>query len=162
VDSLTARGDIPVSEEGFRMAGETHPQDCHRLETRSAIEYPADAVIRSDGTHLVTGGRGDLGLTFAKWHQNRGSLPGADGAKQTCGSNRLSMSCKRRRYGDDSPVRRDRLQPAGWSNRPVKQSLPPLKRSCMAGLLADGTLMQMEWNVLWRICQSAGAWNYTA
>jgi acyl transferase domain-containing protein/acyl carrier protein len=136
-----------------------------RLTRRAAQPGPKPTKFRGDGTYLVTGGLGGLGLLTARWMTQRGArtlvLVGrsaADGAAlQACRElerlgariviHQADVACSA-----DVHFLMDRI--AG--------SLPPLRGVVhAAGVLDDGMLRQLTWERLARVLapKVAGSWN---
>lgn len=115
----------------------------------AAFELPVDATpIRANGTYLITGGLGDLGLTFAGWLAKQGA--------------RHLVLIGRRNPSDTAQKAVNELKDAGVNVviaqvdvtdihqlkdvfTTIEQKLPPLKGVIhAAGLLADATILQMD------------------
>lgn len=135
-------------------------------DPEASFEIPAGSIsVRADASYLITGGLGDLGLTFAQWLAGQGarhlvllgrSMPSQaaqtviDGL-QAGGVNVTSVQAD---VTDIVQLAEVFLQ--------IKSKLPPLRGIIhAAGLLADATLLQMDRD---RFAQAwapkaIGAWN---
>ncbi|MEM9537281.1 MAG: SDR family NAD(P)-dependent oxidoreductase [Cyanobacteria bacterium P01_E01_bin.45] len=126
-----------------------------------------DRLVRfkSDGTYLIAGGLGDLGLLTAKWMVERGArslvLVGRSEAStmvqprleelQAAGATVVTAQA--------DVAQRDRLESVF---RTIEATLPPLKGIIhAAGLLDDGVLSHLSWEQFERVLapKAMGAWN---
>lgn len=145
---------FPVSKvsEAFRtMAQAKHMgKIAITLEDPQAVfERPAAEVpIHADGTYLITGGLGDLGLTFARWLTERG-------ARHLVLMGRSKPSPEAQKRIDDlidsgvqvvtAQADVTDLQQLENVFSEIKHTLPALKGVIhAAGLLADATILQMD------------------
>ncbi|WP_404785485.1 aminotransferase class I/II-fold pyridoxal phosphate-dependent enzyme [Altericista sp. CCNU0014] len=135
----------------------------------SVAEHPPTrAIAREDGTYLVTGGLGALGLQLTRWLVERGaktlvlvgrSAP-SEAARQAIA--RLEQTGARVRV-----FQADIAQPTAVAEMfaILQQSLPPLRGIIhAAGLLDDGILQGQTWERFERVMgpKVAGAWNLHA
>jgi len=134
--------------------------------TKSQVSNPANKIdMGSDATYLLTGGKGALGLTFAKWMVENGArnlvLVGrkdvsefakeriakmeAMGAKIVLAKGDISLE------NDVQKIIRD-----------IAQSLPPLRGIMhLAGVLDDGVLQKQNWQRFAKVMDPKvkGTWN---
>jgi len=126
---------------------------------------PAAIEIRSDGTYLITGGLGALGLETAKWLTAQGARhlvllgrraasPAASEALQQLEQSGVAvrtLRCDAAQHGELAAVLGQ-----------VRESMPPLRGVVhAAGVLDDGVLIQQNWDRFWRVMAAKidGAWN---
>jgi NADPH:quinone reductase-like Zn-dependent oxidoreductase/acyl carrier protein len=143
-----------------------------RLEDPAArVALPAaEAIaIRSDGTYLITGGLGGLGLSVARWMVAEGArhllLVGRRGASTPAQAEALAAM---RSAGAEVIVTRadvaERADLAGVLAR-IEGKLPPIRGVVhAAGVLADGLIEQQGPDRLREVMapKVAGAWNLHA
>jgi myxalamid-type polyketide synthase MxaB len=123
------------------------------------------ATIVPDGSYLITGGLGALGLEVSKWLVTQGAkylvLTGRSAPSVTAqevirdleqqGTQVLVVNC-------DVSVREDTVKLL----EEIKQSMPPLKGIIhAAGVLDDGTLITTSWERFEKVMSPkvAGSWN---
>jgi acyl transferase domain-containing protein/acyl carrier protein len=170
IASLPLRS-FPVSQvsDGFRMMAQAKHIGKIAItleDSNASFEVPAETIpVNADGTYLITGGLGDLGLTFARWLAERGarhlvllgrSVPSETAQRvidELCASdvNVIAMQA------DVS----DMNQLSEIFAR-IKQTFPSLKGIIhAAGLLSDGTIPQMDQErfMLAYAPKALGAWN---
>ena len=124
------------------------------------------ATIREDASYLVTGGLGALGLEVAKWLAERGAkhlaLTGRSGAAtpeaieavDTLKASGVNVLVSKTDVSDPEQV--------GAMFAELCSGMPPLKGVVhAAGLLADGMLLEMDWEQFTRTLppKVAGVWN---
>ena len=134
------------------------PEACFELSAGAA-------PVHADGTYLITGGLGDLGLTFAQWLAKLGArhivLVGrntpsekAQGVIDELKSSDVNITA--------AQVDVTSIDQLSGLFAHIKETMPPLKGVIhAAGLLADGTILQMDRE---RFVQALapkvlGAWN---
>lgn len=144
----------PVSKvsEGFRMMAQAK----HVGKIAITMEDPEAAYaapegmppIRSDGTYLITGGLGDLGLTFARWLALQGArhlvLLGRSEPNESASAviGELQSGGVHVLTARTDVTRLDQLTDLFVQ---LKTTCPPLRGVVhAAGLLADGTILQMD------------------
>jgi len=150
--------------------GEDHLafRDGHRYVARlvqSQLPESEPVPFRSDSTYLITGGLGALGLRVAEWMVAQGArqlvLTGRGGASsqaqetlsqlKQAGALILVAQADVSNEGDMVKVLEQ-----------VKASMPPLRGVVhAAGVLADGILLQQDWEQFRRVMapKLEGAWN---
>ncbi|HEX5081064.1 MAG TPA: SDR family NAD(P)-dependent oxidoreductase, partial [Blastocatellia bacterium] len=136
-------------------------------ERNVLIESPADSapLFREDGSYLITGGLGALGLTVARWMVERGArhliLMGRNAPAETAKETVASLK--------ESGVKVVTAKVDVASLRQVKQAvarskekMPPLRGVIhAAGILDDGILLQQNIERFRKVMapKCAGAWN---
>ena len=153
----------PDAENQFAIDGET--RYLARLERRPPSTAPSAAAIHADGTYLIAGGLGGLGLAVAKWLANRGarrlvlltrrgSTPETEDAVQDL-----------RDQGVEVHLARGDLADQGRMNellQEIRESMPPLRGVIhSAAVLDDAMLVRMEGCQLKSVMRpkTLGAWN---
>lgn len=140
-----------------------------RVQTRE-LQHPQQPLqLCPDGTHLITGGLGALGLAVARWMVGRGArhlaLMGRSGAVseearrtiadlEAAGARVAILQGDVARDADVSRVLQD-----------IRANMPPLKGIMhAAGVLADGLLAQQTWNSYEAVAgpKVYGSWNLHA
>lgn len=128
-------------------------------------EPPETAVLRADGSYLITGGLGGLGLSVAQWMAERGarhlilvgrSAPGRDAAAVLEGLRRGGARVEVMR-ADVADERQMRTVLSDSASR-----MPPLRGVVhAAGVLDDGVLAQLTPERFERVMapKVTGAWN---
>ncbi|MEM8779515.1 MAG: beta-ketoacyl reductase, partial [Cyanobacteria bacterium P01_G01_bin.49] len=129
------------------------------FSTASSLKF------REDGTYLITGGLGDLGLLVAQWMVEKGAKQlvlasrgdPSPTAKETITQLNNSGATVRVMSGDVS-------QPAQVAAilQDIETALPPLKGIIhAAGVLDDGVLKQLTWERFAKVMNPKvkGAWN---
>jgi acyl carrier protein len=162
---------FPVSKvsDGFRMMAQARHIGKIAItmeDPKASFDVLSDAMpIRMDGTYLITGGLGDLGLTFARWLAKQGALhlillgrsrptvcaQQAINELQDAGINVVVVQADVTDLGQLSDVFAQ-----------IKHDLPPLKGVIhAAGLLADATIPQMDYERFMQahLPKALGAWN---
>jgi thioester reductase-like protein len=122
-------------------------------------------TFRSDGTYLITGGLGALGLRVARWMVEQG-------ARQLVLTGRRGVSSQAQETLSqlEQAGAKVLVAPADVSNEgdivrvieKVKASMPPLRGVVhAAGVLEDGILVQQDWERFTRVMapKVKGAWN---
>lgn len=122
-------------------------------------------AVRSNGTYLITGGLGGLGLTVARWlaDQEAGHLilMGRSGTSATA----QAVIAELEEVGTQVTVARaDVTQPETVASvlEQIKEPLPPLRGVIhAAGILDDGMLLQLDQEKFKRVTapKLKGAWN---
>jgi phthiocerol/phenolphthiocerol synthesis type-I polyketide synthase C len=125
----------------------------------------AHPAVRPDGTYLITGGLGALGLTVARWLARQGArhlvLVGRGGAARA-DANALQAV---RDHGAEVTVAAadvSKREDVALVLADIDRSLPPLRGVIhAAGLLDDGFLVQLDQERFRRVFapKAAGAWN---
>lgn len=126
---------------------------------------PADTTIRPDGTYLITGGLGGIGLILARWLVDRG-------ARHLVLVGRSGASASARAILDDfesqgvrvltPPVDIASPQAVEKLVGEIQRTLPPLRGILHgAGVLDDGIALQLDRARLRRVMmpKADGAWN---
>jgi NADPH:quinone reductase-like Zn-dependent oxidoreductase len=121
--------------------------------------------VHADGTYLITGGLGGLGLAVAGWLVEQGArslaLVGRRGATAEAESALRALRACGATVRVFSTDVADEQQVAGLFAE-VRASLPPLRGIVhAAGLLDDGVLTQLDWPRFVRVAapKLQGAWN---
>ncbi len=133
----------------------------------SVGEKPADAaaIARADGTYLVTGGLGALGLQVAHWLADQGAktlvLTGRSSPSEAAQQDikRLEQKGAQVRLIQADIARPSDVQQMFTT---IEASLPPLRGIIhAAGVLEDGVLQGQTWERFERVMapKVAGAWN---
>ncbi|WP_016953772.1 type I polyketide synthase [Anabaena sp. PCC 7108] len=140
-------------------------QKTTRLKFPDKIGTQERLSLGSDGTYLITGGLGGLGLLVAQWLVERGAkhlvLLSRSGLNPSV-SNRLEKleqagACIKVVQADVSDSKQLNR---GWSE--IERTLPPLRGIIhAAGVLDDGILLQQNWQRFERVLapKVQGAWN---
>ena len=150
------------AEVAFRQGQRYVP----RLRRQQATATSSDKLqIQSDGTYLITGGLGGLGLKLAKWLVDRGArhlvLIGRRGASQTAREqiDRLQELGAKITVAQVDITQHDRVKNILAE---IAKSLPPLRGIVhLAGILDDGVLLRQNWERFVKVLapKIAGAWN---
>jgi len=122
-------------------------------------------VVRSEATYLITGGLGGLGLLMAQWLVSRGArhlaLMGRSGASKAAKEPLKELEQAGAQIeviqGDVS-----RFEHIGQAFEQIQRALPPLRGVIhSAGVLADGVLLQQDWQRFTEVMapKIAGAWH---
>ena len=122
-------------------------------------------VVRSEATYLITGGLGGLGLLMAQWLVSRGArhlaLMGRGGASEAAKGTLKELEQAGAQIeviqGDVS-----RFEHIGQAFEQIQRALPPLRGVIhSAGVLADGVLLQQDWQRFTEVMapKIAGAWH---
>lgn len=136
-----------------------------RLVRRQAQTSVNSLAVHQDGTYLITGGLGALGLQVAQWMVEQGAknlvLTGRRGVTNTtqeainqlqqAGTKVLVVKADVSNPGDVAQVLEE-----------IKTTLPPLRGIFhAAGVLDDGVLMQQSWSRFAKVLapKVEGAWN---
>ena len=136
-----------------------------RLVRQSSSTPQQPVQITADGSYLITGGLGALGLEVANWFVTRGArhliLTGRRGASPAA----QTVIQELEKIGAQVLIiPADVSQPEAVAQllEKVKQALPPLRGIIhAAGVLDDGVLLQQTWKRFERVMapKVAGAWN---
>ncbi|WP_414573579.1 SDR family NAD(P)-dependent oxidoreductase [Nostoc sp. CCY 9925] len=136
----------------------------HDLQIVEKTSYKP-SVFREDGTYLITGGMGGLGLLVARWMVNNGArhlvLVGRSGASSS-GNNQLQ---ELEQAGANVVVANADVSDVEQISRvlsQIQESLPPLRGVIHgAGVLHDGILQQQTWPRFADVMapKVEGAWN---
>jgi acyl transferase domain-containing protein/acyl carrier protein len=137
-----------------------------RLVKRSHTDKPAEALsLRCEGTYLITGGLGGLGLKLAGWMVEQGArhlvLVGRSGAS---GATREAVSELERAGAKVLVAKADVSQERDVARifEQISASMPPLRGVIhAAGVLDDGLLVEQSWERFAKVMDPkvAGAWN---
>ena len=162
---------FPVSKasDGFRwMAQAKHIGKIAITseDPEASFELPVGAIpIRGDGTYLITGGLGALGLTFAHWLAQQGArhlvLLGRSKPSETAQKIIAELQAADVEVAAAQVDVTDLGQLSALFAR-LKETMPPLRGVIhAAGLLEDGTILQMDWERFMRAYapKALGAWN---
>ncbi|WNG36075.1 SDR family NAD(P)-dependent oxidoreductase [Archangium violaceum] len=162
---LASDGEDQVALRG----GDRHVPRLTRCRAEATAEDGSTAihseVIRSDGSYLITGGLGGLGLTIAKWLVEQGArhlvLVGRSGASAAAEPVLASL----RSAGAEVLVMKANVANASEVEEVVgtlRRTMPPLRGIVhAAGLLDDGTVLQLTQARLRSVMapKVEGAWN---
>nr|CAD19086.1 StiB protein [Stigmatella aurantiaca Sg a15] len=131
-----------------------------------AMPEPSREIhLRADGTYLLTGGLGGLGLRVARWMVEQGArhlvLVGRRGASeaQQAAIDEMERAGARVLVAQGDISQKDVL--AGLLEK-ARQSMPPLRGVIhAAGVLDDGVLIRQDWQRFERVMapKIEGAWN---
>ncbi|WP_329101433.1 type I polyketide synthase [Micromonospora sp. NBC_01699] len=156
---------LPRAVDAFRyMAQARHVGKVVVSHTDPMAGDAAD-LVRADGTYLITGGLGGLGLHVARWLVARGAgtlvLVGRSGVTD---ATRPAVEALREAGARVEVVRADiaRADDVARVVDEISVSLPPLRGVVhAAGVLDDGVLLQQEWSRFARVLgpKLAGAWH---
>ncbi|HET8662411.1 MAG TPA: SDR family NAD(P)-dependent oxidoreductase, partial [Micromonosporaceae bacterium] len=159
---------LPQAVDAFRyMAQARHTGKIVVAHDPAAAGTAADAwdVVRPDGTYLVTGGLGGLGLRVARWLVERGArslvLVGRSGVSD---ASRADVAALRDAGAQVTVAQADVAQADAVARlvAEVTATLPPLRGVVhAAGVLDDGILLQQRWPRFERVLgpKLAGAWH---
>ena len=152
-----------LSAEDRSKHNVSSPQD--KSATLIAPVARAPFSLREEGTYLITGGLGGLGLQVARWMVERGArhlvLVGRGGASE---SNRGEISSLEQAGAQVLVVRAD-VSSAGQMAAlfaQIDRDLPLLRGVIhAAGVLDDGVLLQQDWQRFANVMapKVTGAWN---
>ncbi len=161
---------FPATEavEAFRYVAQAKHIGKVMVSFGTEAEEGGDHVarIREDASYLVTGGLGALGLEVAKWLAERGAghlvLTGRRGAATPEAAEAVDalkeagVNVLVSKTDVAAPEQVDELFAE------IRSNMPPLKGVVhAAGLLADGMLLEMDWEQFVRVLppKVAGVWN---
>ena len=156
-------------KDGFRMMSQARHMGKIAItmeDPNASFDVHAGAtLIRADGTYLITGGLGDLGLAFAGWLAKQGAqhLVLLGRSKPSASAQHLIDELRNAAINVVT-AQADVTDPAQLSAvfAGIKHDLPPLRGVIhAAGVLADATISQMDRD---RFMQAyapkvMGAWN---
>ena len=126
------------------------------------------AAFRPDGTYLITGGLGGLGLTVAGWMVNRGARHLVlVGRSEASAAAQEALKAMGRRNAQVVAVRADvtREEQVAGVLAEISQSMPPLKGIIhAAGVFDRVMLLHQEWEPFAKVLapKVEGAWNLHA
>ncbi len=132
------------------------------------VVSPARDAVRADGSYLITGGLGGLGLLVAQWMVERGARhlvlmgrsPASDAARETLHMLEQGGATVRVVQGDVA-----RSGDLAAALAAIGDGMPPLRGVIhSAGVLDDGVLLQQEWERFARVMapKVEGAWHLHA
>jgi acyl transferase domain-containing protein/D-arabinose 1-dehydrogenase-like Zn-dependent alcohol dehydrogenase/acyl carrier protein/NADP-dependent 3-hydroxy acid dehydrogenase YdfG len=157
---------FPLAEaaDGFRyMAQAKHIGKVVITQTAPASTATGATTIRPDGTYLVTGGRGGLGLHVARWLVERGArhlvLLGRRPPTSSESSGELEAAGARVVFAQGDVAREDDVRRVLGE---IAAGMPPLRGVFhLAGVLDDGVLAQQTWQRFEKAMapKIAGAWH---
>lgn len=136
-----------------------------RLVRSNHLSKPASWSLRNDGTYLITGGLGGLGLKVAQWMVEQGArhlvLVGRRGAS---GATSAALSVLKQAGAQVLVAKGDVSQERDVARilGEVSESMPPLRGIIhAAGVLDDGMLLQQSWERFANVMapKVEGAWN---
>lgn len=161
---------LPLMAEITHSHGEDHLafRDGKRYVARivqTQLPNPAQPKLHSEGTYLITGGLGALGLKIAQWMADNGV--------------RYLVLTGRRGMTPEAQTTLSQLEQAGVNVlvaqadvsdeedvitvlRTIEQSMPPLRGIIhAAGVLKDGILLQQDWEQFTQVMapKVQGAWH---
>lgn len=140
-----------------------------RLKRYAAAQHDGDSTrsvtIRSDGTYLITGGLGGLGLRVARWMATQGA-----GAVVLLGRGAVPVTAQTTLAALEQTGTRILTAQVDVANtvavaamlEQIGSEMPPLRGIVhAAGVLDDGTLTQQTWERFRKVLapKVAGAWN---
>jgi acyl transferase domain-containing protein/acyl carrier protein len=151
--------------DGQRFVARLLPHE----STKSAAvqqEKPArEGIIREDGTYLISGGTGALGLLVADWMSQEGAAHLVLVGRHSPRPEAESAIARLKENGADVVVMRGdvaRAQDVTRILNQVKQTMPELKGIVhAAGVLDDGVLLEQTWERFEKVLvpKVAGSWN---
>jgi NAD(P)-dependent dehydrogenase (short-subunit alcohol dehydrogenase family) len=132
---------------------------------QTTLAQHAPLTLHADGTYLITGGLGGLGLQVAQWLAQQGArhiaLMGRSGANSQAAEPLQALE----RCGARVVVLRGDVSRAEDVERAladIRRDMPPLRGVIhAAGVLDDGTLLRLDWEAFARVLapKVQGAWN---
>jgi myxalamid-type polyketide synthase MxaE and MxaD len=160
-DQVAFRG-----KERFVLRLVPHPKVVTSLpEVEVPTSVDTCGAVRSDGTYLITGGLGGLGLKVAQWLIDQGArhlvLMGRRGASESANE---ALACMRAAGAHVVVAQADvaREEQVGRVFADIAQSMPPLRGVIhAAGVLDDGVLLKLDRDRFTSVMapKVAGAWN---
>jgi acyl transferase domain-containing protein/acyl carrier protein len=150
----------PEDQIAFRQSRRYVARLARRPEGEAKGEAPS---VVADGTYLITGGLGALGLQAARWLVEQGarhlllvgrSAPSEQARRQVADWEKAEITVQ--------VVRTDVSDSAAVHELIAAASMPPLRGVIhAAGILADGVLLQQRWEDFERVMAAkvAGAWH---
>jgi thioester reductase-like protein len=162
--ATTLLAEIQDSESEDHIAVRDGQRYVARLKQKQQAE-PQALALRSDGTYLITGGLGALGLTVAKWMVDHGARQLVLTGRSVASSQAQQMLKQLEQVGAKIlVVQADVAQEEDVSNMltAVSAVLPPLCGIIhAAGILDDGILLQQDWERFKQVMNPKvkGAWN---
>ena len=136
-----------------------------RLVRRNKATAPSNAVLRPDGTYLLTGGLGDLGLLVAGWLVGRGARNVVLLGRSDPGVEAGAVIAELEQGGARVLVARADVTHESELVRALKELQSELPPVCgvihAAGMLDDGILMNQSWERFAPVLapKVQGAWN---
>ncbi|MBD3884960.1 thioester reductase domain-containing protein [Phormidium tenue FACHB-886] len=122
---------------------------------RKSLPASLDTALQPDGTYLITGGLGALGLKVAEWMVNRGaSHLVLTGRRQISAETQASISQLEQAGATIHIAQVDVTQEAEVIHlfETIQASMPPLRGVIhAAGVLDDGILLQQNWERFTRV-----------
>jgi acyl transferase domain-containing protein/aryl carrier-like protein len=128
----------------------------------------AGDLVRSDGTYLITGGLGSLGLEVSRWLVGRGARHLVlTGRKPATGDRLEGVEELRRNGAEVAVISADVSLPENAARllAEIGERLPPLRGIFhAAGVVDDGMLLQQSWSRFATVLapKALGAWNLHA
>jgi thioester reductase-like protein len=124
-----------------------------------------EVALRSDGTYLITGGLGALGLKVAQWMVERGAKQLVLTGRRGASSETQETISQLKQTGAKVLVAQADVSDEGDVVRMlegIEVSMPPLRGIVhAAGVLDDGILLQQDWERFTRVMNPKvkGTWN---
>lgn len=121
--------------------------------------------IPTEGTVLITGGMGALGIALAEWLVKKGCRHIAITSRKSVSSERMEKMDSLREMGAEIEILVgdiSRMDDAFRMVSQIHESMPPLKGVFhLAGMLDDGMIEEMDWERFSRVLapKISGAWN---
>jgi acyl transferase domain-containing protein/acyl carrier protein len=165
---------LPLQVFPFAEAGEAFRFMAQARHTGKIVvvqetsEAAADVRVRGDGSYLITGGLGGLGLVMARWLADRGARHIALLGRRAPGQEALAVIAALESAGVKVQVMAADIGCAADVQRvfeTLKSSMPPLRGIIhSAGVLDDGVLVQQSMERFGTVMRAkvAGAWNLHA
>ncbi|MGB9402960.1 MAG: type I polyketide synthase [Candidatus Acidiferrales bacterium] len=161
---------IGEASEAFRLiaqGGHTGKVVLRIKNETVQLTVPADdgIPIRADGSYLISGGLGDLGLTTAEWLVERGAKHIALISRSTASASAQVAIAKLQAAGAEITVLQAdaaRFDSVSRAVKEIEKKMPPLRGVIhAAGILDDATLQKMNEEQFRRVMapKVGGAWN---
>jgi acyl transferase domain-containing protein len=154
-----------VLREGRRYVARMAPGPAPSDASKAPATAPAEPAITTEGTYLITGGTGSLGLAVAEWLVNRGARHLVLLSRNPPGEAAVGRVAALSATGTQVVVRAgDVAQPGSLelALKTVRQAMPPLRGVFhLAGVLEDATVAHASLPQLRRVFEPkvAGAWH---
>jgi NADPH:quinone reductase-like Zn-dependent oxidoreductase/SAM-dependent methyltransferase len=171
VASLVAAGELrPLPRRSFALQEAVEAfrfvaQAKHVGKVVLRMPSPRDRAVRPDGSYLITGGFGGLGILFAGWLADRGARNIALlGRREPSAGTLEAIAALRQRGVHVQTLVGDvgRFDDVARALAQMRSTMPPLRGVLhAAGTLDDGALTQQRWDRFERVLSAKmhGTWN---